>query len=157
MKKTLMALAVLASAAGAANADEFARVVSSSPLLQQVAIPRQVCTQQQVEAPPTTSGLGAILGGVAGAALGNQVGHGGGRAVATAAGAIGGAVLGNNIEGPGASRVETVQNCHTETVYEQRVSGYAVQYEYAGKQYSTQMPYQPGQSIRVRVSVTPLI
>jgi hypothetical protein len=37
------------------------------------------------------------------------------------------------------------------------VNGYTVQYEYAGRQYTTQLPYQPGPSIRVRVSVTPVI
>jgi uncharacterized protein YcfJ len=157
MKKTLIVLAVVAGAAGAANAEEFARVVSSAPVMQQVAVPRQVCTQQQVATAPAKSGLGAILGGVAGAALGNQIGRGGGREVATAAGAIGGAVLGNNMEDAGPGQVQTVQTCHTETVYEQRVNGYTVQYEYAGRQYTTQLPYQPGPSIRVRVSVTPVI
>lgn len=157
MKKSLMVLAALAAVATAANADEFARVISASPVVQQVAVPRQVCMQQQVETQPSKSGLGAILGAVAGGALGNQVGHGGGRAVATAVGAVGGAVLGNNIEGTGPAQVQTVQNCHTETVYENRVNGYTVQYEYAGRQYTTQMPYQPGDSIKVRVSVTPVI
>lgn len=157
MKKSLIVLAALAAIATAANADEFARVVSAAPLVQQIAVPRQVCTQQQVETQPSKSGLGAILGAVAGGALGNQVGHGGGRAVATAVGAVGGAVLGNNIEGTPPGQVQTVQNCHTETVYENRVNGYTVQYEYAGRQYTTQMPYQPGDSIKVRVSVTPVI
>lgn len=157
MKKSLIVLAALAAIATAANAEDFARVVSSSPVVQQVAVPRQVCTQQQVEAQPSKSGLGAILGAVAGGALGNQIGNGGGRAVATAVGAVGGAVLGNNIEGTGPGQMQTVQNCHTETIYENRVSGYNVQYEYAGRHYTTQMPYQPGDSIRVRVSVTPVL
>lgn len=40
-------------------------------------------------------GLGAILGGVAGAGLGSLIGAGTGKDVAIAAGAIGGALLGN--------------------------------------------------------------
>lgn len=45
------------------------------------------------------SGLGAAGGAVIGGLLGNQVGGGTGRTLATAAGAIGGAVVGNQVEG----------------------------------------------------------
>ncbi len=45
------------------------------------------------------SGAGAVIGGIAGAVVGNQIGGGSGRALATAAGAVGGAVVGNNVEG----------------------------------------------------------
>ncbi|MDC8758547.1 glycine zipper 2TM domain-containing protein [Janthinobacterium fluminis] len=44
------------------------------------------------------SGAGAVVGGVAGAVLGNQVGGGSGRKVATILGAIGGAMVGHNVE-----------------------------------------------------------
>lgn len=44
-------------------------------------------------------GLGAVAGGVLGAVLGNQVGHGNGRAAATVLGAVGGGYAGNAIEG----------------------------------------------------------
>jgi outer membrane lipoprotein SlyB len=50
--------------------------------------------QQQGEG----SGLGAVAGGVAGALLGNQVGGGSGRKIATVAGAAGGAYAGHQIE-----------------------------------------------------------
>lgn len=40
---------------------------------------------------------GAILGGLAGAVVGHQIGNGRGQTVATVAGAIGGALLGNHI------------------------------------------------------------
>ncbi len=45
------------------------------------------------------SGVGAAGGAVVGGLLGNQVGGGNGRQLATIAGAIGGAVAGNQIEG----------------------------------------------------------
>lgn len=45
------------------------------------------------------SGLGAAGGAVIGGLLGNQIGDGSGRTIATAAGAIGGAVVGNQVEG----------------------------------------------------------
>jgi len=45
-----------------------------------------------------TSGGGAVAGGVLGGVVGNQFGHGNGRAAATALGVVGGALLGNSIE-----------------------------------------------------------
>jgi outer membrane lipoprotein SlyB len=44
------------------------------------------------------SGAGLVIGGVVGAALGNQVGGGDGRKAATVLGAVGGAAAGNEIE-----------------------------------------------------------
>ncbi|MES2317270.1 MAG: glycine zipper 2TM domain-containing protein [Pseudomonadota bacterium] len=45
------------------------------------------------------SGVGAVGGAVIGGLLGNQVGGGNGRKLATVAGAVGGAVVGNQVEG----------------------------------------------------------
>ena len=44
------------------------------------------------------SGIGAVGGAVVGGLLGNQIGAGRGRTVATAVGAVGGAVAGNEVE-----------------------------------------------------------
>jgi outer membrane lipoprotein SlyB len=41
--------------------------------------------------------LGAVVGGLAGAALGNQIGSGSGRTAATVLGGVAGAAIGNNI------------------------------------------------------------
>ena len=163
MKKSVLVASVslLAVCGVTAQAQEIARVTSATPVVQQVAVPRQVCTTQQVvvNQPGGTTGAGAVIGGVAGGALGNQIGHGGGRAAATVLGVIGGAALGNTIEGNRAStsQVQNVQNCTTQTFYENRTSGYNVRYEYAGLEYQTQMPYEPGPTIRVQVQVTPII
>src|SRR6266850_8085611 len=46
----------------------------------------------------SSSGVGAIGGGIAGAVLGNQFGHGTGRSVMTVLGAAGGALAGKEIE-----------------------------------------------------------
>jgi outer membrane lipoprotein SlyB len=45
------------------------------------------------------SGVGAVGGAVLGGLLGNQVGGGNGKKLATVAGAVGGAVVGNQVEG----------------------------------------------------------
>lgn len=52
----------------------------------------------RVEEKPKTSGAGAIIGGVAGAVIGHQIGGGFGRDAATVVGAVGGAVVGNSVE-----------------------------------------------------------
>ena len=57
------------------------------------------------------SGLGAAGGAVLGGLLGNQIGGGSGRKIATVAGAVGGAVVGNQVEG----------NMKATTTYEVRV------------------------------------
>ena len=48
---------------------------------------------------PAGVGIGTVAGGVLGAVLGNQIGHGGGRTAATILGAVGGGFAGNAIEG----------------------------------------------------------
>lgn len=160
--RSARAAAVIASlsaggTAWAQNAIEgdMARVISSVAVLQQVAVPRQMCTNEIITTQGQTSGAGAVMGGVAGGAIGNQIGHGSGRAAATAIGIIGGAMLGNQIEAPGTPNTQTVQRCTTQTVHETRTVGHNVTYEYAGKQYSIQMPYDPGKWLQVKV--TPVI
>ena len=147
-----LAAAGLAGASAASATDIMARVISSTPVVQQVAVPRQVCNTQQVVTQAPKSGGGALLGAVAGGAAGNAIGNGGGRAVATMLGLVGGALLGDNIEGPGRQQVQNVQQCVTQTYYENRPSHYNVVYEYQGTQYSTQMASDPGQFVRLQVT-----
>lgn len=134
-------------------AQEVGRVLSSVPVVQQVAMPRQVCTNEQMSYQGPNSGAGALIGAIAGGALGNAAGgHGAGRAAATAIGMVGGAVLGDRLEGPAPDRMETVQRCSVQTFYENRTVGYNVVYEFGGRQYSVQMPNDPGPTIAVQVS-----
>lgn len=131
--------------------DILARVISSTPVVQQVAVPRQVCTNEAVVTQAPKSGAGALMGAIAGGAAGNAIGNGGGRAAATMLGLIGGAVMGERIEGPN-SQVQNVQQCATQTFYENRASHYNVVYEYQGVQYSAQMPGDPGPYVRLQVT-----
>lgn len=152
MKHTVL-FAALGLAAFGAAAQEVGNVISSVPVIQQVAVPRTSCAPTLVEAQPQTSGLGGLAGAVGGAALGSTIGHGTGTAAAMLLGTVGGALLGNSIE---ANNVRAQQaatpNCITETAYENRTVGYNVTYEYAGRQYTVQMPYDPGPTIRLQVS-----
>ncbi|HSV52131.1 MAG TPA: hypothetical protein VLJ57_08455 [Burkholderiaceae bacterium] len=98
------------------------------------------------------SGAGALVGAIAGGAMGNAIGNGSGRAAATVLGLFGGAILGDRIEGGGQPQVQQVQQCSTQTFYENRTVSYNVVYEYAGKQYSVQMPNDPGPYVRLQVT-----
>ena len=150
---TLLALgtsAALASTASQAQ-EVMARVLSSTAVMQQVAVPRQVCSNQQVIQQVQPSGAGAAMGAIAGGAVGNAIGGGSGRDVATVIGLVGGAILGNRIEGT-RDEVRNVQQCTTQTTYENRVLHYDVIYEYEGKRYSIKMPNDPGQFVRLQLS-----
>ena len=136
----------------AAHAQEVGRVISSTPIIQQVAVPRQVCTQNQVVTPGQKSGAGAAMGAIAGGAIGNSIGQGFGRDAATMLGLIGGALLGDKVEGTPANEVRQVQNCSNQVFYENRTTAYNVVYEFAGKQYSVQMPQDPGPSVRLQIT-----
>lgn len=149
--KKLVLFSILLGTAGLAAAQERGRVLSATPIVQQVAYPRQVCSNETVYSGQRNTGGGAVLGAIAGGAAGNAIGKGHGRAAATAIGVIGGAVLGNHIEGQGRPEYETVQRCGTETTYENRTVGYNVVYEYAGRQYTTRTQNDPGRWIPVNV------
>jgi uncharacterized protein YcfJ len=156
MNKKNLALAALAltgslaSMPGSAQ-EVMARVLSSTAVLQQVAVPRQVCTTQQVVQQTQPSGAGAAMGAIAGGAVGNAIGDGSGRAVATMIGLVGGAILGNKIEGT-RDEVRNVQQCTTQTTYESRVLHYDVIYEYDNKRYSIKMPNDPGSHVRLQLN-----
>ncbi len=151
MKSVLVAIVASATCA-LAGAQDYGRVLSSTPVIQQVAVPQQVCHQESVVVPGQRYGAGAAIGAIAGAAIGNSIGHGGGRAAGTLIGMIGGAAIGDQIEGQGANQIQQVRQCTTHTAYESRVLYYDVVYAYAGRQYAAQMAQDPGPTVQLQVS-----
>ena len=151
MKRLLLLSAALLTS-GLSQAQEVGRVISSTPIIQQVGQPRQVCTTEQVAVQQPKSGAGALFGAIAGGAIGHAVGGGAGNAAATAIGAFGGAIVGDNIEGQSAAQLQNVQRCSTQTFFENRTVAYNVVYEYAGKQYAVQMPSDPGPTVQLQIS-----
>jgi len=131
-----------------------ARVVSATPVIQQVPVTHNLCQNEAVTVPGNKTGAGAIMGGIAGGAIGNAIGGGNGRAAATVLGVVGGAVLGDSIEGPSQPQTQYVQRCYPQTTYESRTAGYNVVYELGGQRYSAQLPNDPGPVLQVRL--TPL-
>ena len=149
---TLAACGALSAGLVQAQDQPVGRVLSTSPVVQQVALPSQVCSPERYVSREPSSGAGAIVGAIAGGLLGNTVGHGSGRVAATMAGVVGGAMVGNRVEGNGGTRVQDVDRCYNETRYEERTVAYKVVYEYAGRQYQTQLAYDPGEYIPLQVS-----
>ena len=98
---------------------------------------------------------GTVIGALVGAALGNQVGKGDGRKAATVAGAVAGGAIGNKIARDRADAGD--RGCQVVEVEreEQRVVGYDVEYMYKGEKYMSRLPYDPGNRLRIRVSVVP--
>jgi len=152
MMKKLLLLTLICMTSGFTLAQDTGVVLSSTPVMQQVAVPRQVCTSDQVEVQGHKSGVGAAIGAIAGGALGNSSARGPGRGAATVIGALGGAVIGDRIEGDPEPRMQNIQRCSTQNFMENRVTAYNVVYEFAGQRYSVQMPNDPGPSIPVQVS-----
>lgn len=120
---------------------------------------------------------GTLLGALVGGALGNQVGKGDGKKAATIAGAVIGGTVGNNVanhndDGYGDRNDDNyrysdyrdnsgvVRRCRTVVTenenYDGHSVGYQVTYRYAGRTYQTMTDRNPGQWIRVRVSVRPV-
>lgn len=100
MKRLLLASVLVGASATAFAADEMARVISATPVTQQVGVPRTACATYAA---------------------------------------------------PGVA-----PQCSTQTIYESRTVAYNVIYEYAGKQYSVQMPQNPGPTLRLQVAGTPV-
>lgn len=140
----------------AADHTDNARVVSSTPIVERVREPRQECTPDATSqhAPQAErSVIAPIIGGVAGALLGSTVGRGSGRDAATAAGAIAGAVAGDRIDNRQTAAAPPAQNCRTAETTREIILGYTVVYQYNGHGITTTLPYDPGTTVRVGVSV----
>lgn len=165
MKSKIAILTALALAAGAANAQEFedwARVRSATPEYEKVSVPQQQCRTEYV---PVQAGpsyhpyAGPVIGGVAGGLLGSTIGKGNGKVAAAAAGAMIGTIVGAGVQGSqaqAAGGTQPVQRCAMVENWEQRLTGYNVVYDYAGRSYQTVLPHDPGRNLRVRVSVEPV-
>lgn len=177
----VVALTLAAAPAWAGNYDDYddyadhggevfyidAPVVEVRPLIRivEVSDPRRVCWDEEVEryvhedrrGPSTGTVVGTVIGG----AIGHNASSGRSRAAATAAGAVLGAVIGRDISrahrGPPRRVITTERRCEVErNVHEEeRIDGYRVFYRYAGRTFETRSDHDPGDTIRVRVRISP--
>lgn len=173
MHMTLLLAALGASALPAAQAaefEEYGRVTRVQPRVEQVRQPREECRTEYVQVPvqqaqPQRSPGGAIVGAIVGGIVGNQVGGGSGRAAATALGVMGGAMVGDKVGNQNRPvdsqqysqypQEQAVRQCRMVEAYESRTVGYNVTYDYNGRSYTSIMDRDPGDRIRLRVTVEP--
>jgi uncharacterized protein YcfJ len=168
MRKLIGLSVVLMASSQMALADaqfiDRARVLSVSPQVQQINQPRQEChtgyVRETVYEQPARSNTGAIIGGVAGGLLGSTIGKGGGRVAAAAVGAGVGAIVGDRVGNQNVysrERVVTrpVEQCVVVDQWQTVTTGYVVNYEYQGRQYSTLMDRDPGPVMDVSVQMRP--
>jgi len=164
---------------GALSDYDYARVTRVEPRVRQVriSVPRRECYAESGYGPddgpdygpgngerPAAGGM--ILGGLSGAEKRNQFGHGRERGVGTVAGAVIGSAIGHDVAtqrrgdsqyGYSPPRVQSGERCttrYTEQI-QQRIDGYRVSYRYNDRDYQTVLPFDPGQRLRVRVTVSP--
>ena len=154
---------------------DYAKVVQVNPIYESYDVnhPIEQCYHKEVPVrkshyrnkSKTPEIVGAIIGGVVGNRIGKR-GGGNARDVATVAGAVLGGSIGRDIKHKNNRRYndrhynqqyKTVKHCELQDHYvtEKKLVGYDVAYKYNGNVFHTQMDYDPGRKIKVKVSVTP--
>lgn len=149
---------------------DYAKVISSQPIVNYVTVstPVRECWEEMqyytVDRRARGTGGSTLLGAVIGGVIGHQVGSGRGNDAATVAGTLIGAAIGNDAarqrHGDAYSterHSRPVERCKTtyREHQEERIDGYRVTYRYNGQRYMTEMPYDPGRKIKVRVDIRP--
>ncbi|MCG8414297.1 MAG: hypothetical protein MI746_08770 [Pseudomonadales bacterium] len=162
--------ALFSTGLAAETSYEYAPVVESRPLYQIVEIsePYEQCWEEEVVIDRYPSRRGSntpvLVSTIIGGAIGNAVGNGkSNKRVGAVVGAVLGHSIGRDIVRNGnrsaIREYETVQRC--ETAYEQReeerLVGYQVTYLYNGEERTIRTDSDPGDQIRLRVSVQPVL
>ena len=134
---------------------EYARVVS----VKQIPGPRQICTNQTVverRKPEDRHRVaGTVIGALAGAVVGHQIGGGRGRTVATVGGAVAGGAIGRKVQGDHQDNdtvTRVVKHCRPATQAEtQGATLYDVVYAYQGQNLHVRLDYDPGDRVELPV------
>lgn len=141
---------------------DWAQVLEAKPVYEyhRVPVSREVCWDEEVRHSRRGDGgtAGTVLGGLIGGLAGHQVGSGRGNTAATVVGTLAGAAVGREASrGPSHDYYTVEERCRLERDYreEERLTGYRVTYLYNGETYTTRTQRDPGDRIRVRVSVSP--
>ena len=157
---------IIGTRASAEVSFEYADVIASKPIYQVVKVltPEKQCWEEEIEVDRYSrhhqSNTPVLVSTIIGGAIGNAVGH---NKSNQRVGAVLGAMLGRSIGRDMINKrrrsdyagYETIQRC--DTVYqrheEERLIGYQVTYLYNGEEYFTRTDSDPGDQIRIQVSV----
>ncbi len=142
-----------------------AKVLKVNPIYETVSVnkPETRCWNERVrhyKNSRSDSYTPVIAGGILGGAIGNQFGSGRGKDAMTIAGMLLGGSMGNDYRykhGGQRSYVTTEKRCETVDNYHETTElvGYNVKYKYRGENYWTRMSHDPGEYIKVNVTVEP--
>lgn len=134
----------------------YADVIAVDPIYQTVSNPHEECQDvpvtQHREPRDQHNIAGTAIGAIAGGLLGNQVGGGKGKTLATIAGAAGGGYAGNRVQNHVQSdrtSTRTEHRCTTVDGSTQKIIGYNVEYEYNGRTRTVRMNSHPGDRVEV--------
>ena len=157
----------------ASNVDyDYATVIDAEPIFKtiRVSAPRQECWEEVAfedryyenrYRDDRHRGVSTLVGGAVGGAIGNAVGHRKrNRQVGTVVGAVLGAAIGNAyameryrdhqyVSSGFEERCRVIEETHVE----ERIVGYNVRYRYSNVTYSTRTKVDPGDPIKVRISI----
>ena len=141
----------------------YATVTKVDPIVKRWQEPRETCQDVTVtrqkpvkdEHRVTGSVVGAVIGGV----IGHQFGGGSGKKALTVVGALAGASIARDAARRNQESRYPTKVCHTTIEKEvvEDISAYDVTYEYGGQQFSKRMSTHPGETVRVRVQVSPVL
>ncbi|WP_163560793.1 glycine zipper 2TM domain-containing protein [Halomonas sp. NO4] len=151
-----------------ASAPVYAEIVGVEPLTRTVETPREVCEDVVVSQAPHQPAapsrdphrvVGTAAGAIVGGLLGNQIGGGSGKQIATIAGAVGGGLAGREIQGrveanqrAQAAQPQTItrRECRTVVDTHQETEGYEVTWRHGETTRTSQLDFAP-QGERVRL------
>lgn len=141
---------------------KYGRVVSVDPVRQAASAPQRECHDEVVTRHVPVKDqhqiAGTAIGAVAGGLLGNQIGGGKGRTLATVAGAVGGGYAGHEIQERRQetnTTTATVRKCNTVAgTAGDKIVAYDVRYEYNGVTRSVRMDHDPGDRVEVQEGVS---
>jgi len=143
---------------------DYATVLDAEPVLKSVRVvtPVEECWQERVRDRGHDDGVGLVVGAFVGGALGHAVGHHKkNKKVGAVLGSILGATVGNAVSAQKNHRkrhyrmeefCEIVEQSH----YEERIIGYDVRYRYNNSTYNARMGTNPGDTIKVRIKLSPV-
>ena len=136
---------------------EFAEVLAVKPVTETTRTPKEICedvvVNEQAPVKDPNRIAGTAVGAVAGGLLGNQIGGGSGKTIATVAGAAAGGYAGNRVqknmqEKDVVSRTE--RRCRTVQESSSRTIGYDVRYRLGEEEGQVRMDREPGPRIPVK-------
>lgn len=135
---------------------EYAEVLAVKPVKETIKTPREECREVTVTRQQPVKDqhqiAGTAIGAIAGGLLGNQIGGGNGKKIATVAGAVGGGYAGNKIQENMQQRdtyTTTETRCNTVMESSEKLVGYDVKYQLGDQVGNVRMERDPGARIPV--------